>query len=184
MLCTMKGQLIEKAITESPDLGSVVDAAKKIKCDPRTLGSAIRGLPVLLSTATIICKILGLNTEEAIISHEEGKALHLDIDKYIKMSKEIGESEYISEAAMTASMAGGDAIAKTLKRYNADNLSEVTTTLSLIILSYATELILKDPSVGYSFMDDISNRVKSSLDVGLGNDFSETTTTTDEERIE
>lgn len=96
----------------------------------------------------------------------------------------IKENEHVSEAAMVATSAASDAMTETLKHYDAESLPEVVTSLSLLILSYAVPLAQENPQAGFFFLDDIFNRVRSSIHLGLADEEIEDATEDREDETE
>lgn len=151
MKVRMKGELIEKGMVSNA-LGSITKAAKKIRCDPRTLKSAIDGHPVRLSTATNICKVLYLELLEGIIPISKPEALLPDGTKQ--------EKTEFAKATIGASLAARAAINASLGHHGENSPEEVGYVLSMLLYDYTAHLPEEDR---FYFINTICSGAKKAI---------------------
>ena len=149
MIVTMKGEPITKAI--STNFESEEASAEAIGIDVETLRSAIKGNPVVFSTALRICQALKVDAQKIMSLEPTLKALAID-----------GKNE-VSETAILSHIVTGDVIKHILAHFDAHKRDEVSTILSLLLIEHGLELFEKNPVQGVFFIDEISVRAKRAL---------------------
>ena len=130
MKVSMKEELIEKGIV-AKGFKTKPEAAKKIGCDPRTLGSAINGDRVLLRIAMKICKALDLKRLDAITQNSNE-----DTPLPVETTEERILSEF-SKATKGASQSAIAVIDASLEYLGKKSPEEVAFVLTRLICHYA-----------------------------------------------
>ena len=160
------GEIIRKRLYELGDK-TQAQIAERLDCDEGTARRILKGNPVRIETAEKVCRILDLDPFEVIILGSKMEELPLGSDKQATDTDEL--NPLLTDASRAAFEAADKAIMKTLQRYNAADVQEISNTLTALLLKNAMEIALVERSYSHYFVDDIYNKTKTMLGIWFNN---------------